>query len=111
VGLAVFKTVARPFARSWVGSTPMHPRQSSLAMATSHRQASPLPAILAAAGPTGRPRGHNVGILRILIELFQFLVERRAWWMIPIVAGLLMVGLMIVAAQATPLGPFVYTFF
>jgi hypothetical protein len=52
-----------------------------------------------------------VGILRILLELFQFLVERRAWWMIPIVAGLLLVGLMIVAAQATPLGPFVYTFF
>jgi hypothetical protein len=80
-------------------------------MATSHRQASPLPAILAAAGLTGRPRGHNVGILRILLELFQFLVARRAWWMIPIVAGLLMVGLMIVAAQATPLGPFIYSIF
>jgi hypothetical protein len=49
-----------------------------------------------------------VGILRILLELFQFLVERRAWWMIPIVAGLLLVGAMVVVAQATPLGPFMY---
>jgi hypothetical protein len=29
VGLAVFKTVARPFSRSRVGSTPMHLRQLS----------------------------------------------------------------------------------
>jgi hypothetical protein len=50
-------------------------------------------------------------MLRILLELFQFLVQRRAWWMIPIVAGLLMVGLMIVLAQATPLGPFIYSIF
>jgi len=49
-------------------------------------------------------------MLRILLELFQFLVQRRAWWMIPIV-GLLMVGLMIVLAQATPLGPFIYSIF
>jgi uncharacterized protein DUF5989 len=50
-------------------------------------------------------------MLRILIELFQFLVQQRAWWMIPIVAGLLMVGAMVVVAQATPLGPFIYSIF
>jgi hypothetical protein len=50
-----------------------------------------------------------VGILSTLVELFAFLVHRRAWWMIPIVAGLLMVGLLVIVAQATPLGPFIYS--
>jgi hypothetical protein len=50
-----------------------------------------------------------VGILRTVAELFTFLVHSRAWWMIPIVAGLLMLGLMIIVAEATPLGPFIYS--
>jgi Family of unknown function (DUF5989) len=50
-----------------------------------------------------------MGILRIIVELFAFLVHRRAWWMIPVVAGLLMVGLLILVAEATPLGPFIYS--
>jgi hypothetical protein len=52
-----------------------------------------------------------MGVLRILLELFQFMVQRRAWWMMPIVAGLLLVGAMIVVAEATPLGPFLYSLF
>jgi hypothetical protein len=54
-------------------------------------------------------QGWVVGILRILVELFAFLVHRRAWWMIPVVAGLLMVGLLLIVAEATPLGPFIYS--
>jgi Family of unknown function (DUF5989) len=53
--------------------------------------------------------GGDVGILRSVVELFAFLVHSRAWWMIPIVAGLLMLGLMIIVAEATPLGPFIYS--
>jgi len=49
-----------------------------------------------------------VGILRIIVELFAFLVHRRAWWMSPVVAGLLMVGLLIRVAEAPPPGPFIY---
>ena len=48
-------------------------------------------------------------IVRTILELFIFLVHRRAWWMIPVVAGLLMVGLLIIVAEATPLGPFIYS--
>jgi hypothetical protein len=48
-------------------------------------------------------------MLRILVELFAFMVHQRAWWMIPVVAGLLMVGLLVLVAQATPLGPFIYS--
>ena len=50
-----------------------------------------------------------MGLLRIALELFAFLVHRRAWWMIPVVAGLLLVGLLIIVAEATPLGPFIYS--
>jgi hypothetical protein len=50
-----------------------------------------------------------VGILKITFELFGFMVERRVWWMIPIVAGLLAVGLLVIVATATPLGPFIYS--
>ena len=54
-------------------------------------------------------RGRDVGTVRIIVELFAFLVHRRAWWMIPVVAGLLLVGLLILVAEATPLGPFIYS--
>jgi hypothetical protein len=50
-----------------------------------------------------------VGILRITAELFSFLVHQRAWWMMPIVAGLLLVGLLVALATASPLGPMIYT--
>ena len=50
-----------------------------------------------------------MGWVRITLELFGFLVHRRAWWMIPVVAGLLVVGLLVVLAEATPLGPFIYS--
>jgi hypothetical protein len=50
-----------------------------------------------------------MAIARITLELFQFMLHRRHWWMIPIVVGLLLVGLFVIIAQATPLGPFIYS--
>ena len=50
-----------------------------------------------------------MAIARITIELFQFMVQERHWWLIPIVFGLLLVGLFVLLAQATPLGPFIYS--
>lgn len=48
-------------------------------------------------------------IVRTIGELFQFLIERRAWFLIPIVVGLLAIGALIVLATATPLGPMIYS--
>jgi len=53
----------------------------------------------------------TVGFVRTIGELFHFLIERRAWFLIPIVVGLLAIGALIVLASATPLGPFIYTIF
>lgn len=44
-------------------------------------------------------------------ELLGFLWERKLWWMIPMVLVLLVFGFLMVAAQGTALGPFIYTLF
>ncbi len=49
--------------------------------------------------------------LGIAGELLAFLWERKLWWMIPMVLVLLVVGGLIVTAQSTAIGPFIYTLF
>lgn len=44
-------------------------------------------------------------------ELFQFLWQRKLWWMIPFVATLLVVAALLLAGQATGVAPFIYTLF
>ncbi len=41
--------------------------------------------------------------------LFRFLWQQKMWWMIPLVAVLMLVGLLMLLAVSTPLGPFIYT--
>lgn len=49
--------------------------------------------------------------LSIMGELLVFFWERKLWWMIPMVAVLLLFGLLIVFTQGTAVAPFVYTLF
>lgn len=44
-------------------------------------------------------------------ELWDFLKERKAWWLAPIIIMLVLVGLLIVFAQSSPVSPFVYALF
>ena len=44
-------------------------------------------------------------------ELLAFLWERKLWWMIPMVAVLLLLGLVIIFAQSSAIAPFIYTLF
>lgn len=44
-------------------------------------------------------------------ELMSFLWHRKMWWMIPMVFVLLVFGGLMVTAQSTALGPFIYTLF
>jgi hypothetical protein len=53
----------------------------------------------------------TLGFIQTIGELFHFLIQRRAWFLIPIVVGLLFIGALIVLASATQLGPFIYTIF
>ena len=50
----------------------------------------------------------NLGVVR---ELLGFLWQRRLWWLIPIVAMLLIFGLLLIFASASGIGPFIYTLF
>jgi len=50
----------------------------------------------------------NVGIVG---ELLNFLWKRKLWWLIPMVAILLIFGLLLIFASASGVGPFIYTLF
>ncbi len=43
-------------------------------------------------------------------EFGAFLRTNKRWWLAPIIIGLLLLGLLIVASQST-LGPLIYTLF
>jgi hypothetical protein len=47
----------------------------------------------------------------IVGELWMFMRERKAWWLLPVVAVMLLVGLLMVVAQGSALAPFIYTIF
>lgn len=48
---------------------------------------------------------------RIIRELFQFLWEEKLWWMIPMMSLLILFAVLLIFAQSTALGPFIYTLF
>ncbi len=47
--------------------------------------------------------------LRLLKEFGQFAWHNKAWWIVPIILILLLIGLMI--ATGTGVAPFIYTLF
>lgn len=49
--------------------------------------------------------------LKVVGELMGFLWEQKLWWMIPMVAVLVLLGLVIIFASASGIGPFIYTLF
>jgi competence protein ComGC len=46
-----------------------------------------------------------------MAELWQFLKERKKWWLLPMILVLLFLGLLLVMTSGTTLGPFIYTLF
>ncbi len=56
----------------------------------------------------GENARHRFGIAT---ELMSFLWERKLWWLIPMVAVLLVFGGLMITAQSSALGPFIYTLF
>jgi len=44
-------------------------------------------------------------------ELWAFMSVRKKWWLLPIMAVLLLVGALLVLAQGSVLAPFIYTIF
>ncbi len=50
----------------------------------------------------------RVGIVQELVDFFW---QRKLWWLIPMVLLLLLFSLLLIFAEGTGLGPFVYTIF
>jgi hypothetical protein len=44
-------------------------------------------------------------------ELWAYMRARKKWWLLPIVATLVLVGALIAFAQGSALAPFIYTIF
>lgn len=47
----------------------------------------------------------------LLVELWDFLKARKAWWLAPIIIMLILVGILIIFGQSSSLSPFVYALF
>jgi len=51
---------------------------------------------------------HRAGVLG---ELMRYLWKRKLWWLIPMVALLVLVGLLLVFTQSSAVAPFIYSLF
>lgn len=48
---------------------------------------------------------------KVVSEFASYVWEGRKFWLIPILAALLMVGGLMVVSSSSPLSPFIYPFF
>lgn len=49
--------------------------------------------------------------LQILKEIFEFLMEKKKYWIIPIIIILLLIGILVVLSEGSAIAPFIYTLF
>lgn len=49
--------------------------------------------------------------MHLVQEFGLFIWEGRKFWIVPIVAALLLVGALVVFSEMSPLSPFIYPFF
>lgn len=47
----------------------------------------------------------------LILEVWDFLKVRKAWWLTPIIITLVIVGALIIFAQSSPASPFIYALF
>ena len=56
-------------------------------------------------------RGDRMSRARVLREFWEFLRLQKKYWLAPIVLVLALLGLLLVFAQTSAVGPFIYTLF
>lgn len=52
-----------------------------------------------------------MGIMGKLSEIRDFIIARKKYWLAPIILMLLLLGVILVAAQGSALAPFIYAVF
>tara|TARA_B100000214_G_C23762638_1_gene532979 strand:+ start:409 stop:561 length:153 start_codon:yes stop_codon:yes gene_type:complete len=50
-------------------------------------------------------------MISFIKEFYEFLKERKKYWLIPIIIVLALFGILIVLSQGTVVAPFIYTIF
>jgi len=50
-------------------------------------------------------------MMTFLMELKDYVASRGKWWLVPVLAVLLIVGGLLVLAQGSAVAPFIYTIF
>jgi hypothetical protein len=50
-------------------------------------------------------------MLDFLTDLWQFMRERKKFWMLPIIVTMVLLGALIVFAKGSAVAPFIYTLF
>ncbi|MES1255881.1 MAG: DUF5989 family protein [Acidobacteriota bacterium] len=48
---------------------------------------------------------------RVLSEFWQFLLQEKKYWLVPIIIVFVLFGLLIVFSQSSAVAPFIYTLF
>ena len=49
--------------------------------------------------------------ISIFFEFWEFLKERKKWWLAPIIIFLVVFGTLIILTEGTAVAPFIYTLF
>jgi len=49
--------------------------------------------------------------MELLKDLWQFMMERKKFWLAPVIIILLLIGLLIVFGGSSPIAPFIYSLF
>lgn len=49
--------------------------------------------------------------MEFLRDIWLFMKERRKWWLFPIIVILLLIGVLIIFAESSAVGSFIYTLF
>ncbi len=49
--------------------------------------------------------------MEFLRDLFAFLRERRKWWLLPLILIILLIGVLLIFAESSAVGSFIYTLF
>lgn len=49
--------------------------------------------------------------MEFLRDLWGFLKERKKWWLLPLVLVILLIGVLIIFAESSAIGSFIYTLF
>ena len=47
----------------------------------------------------------------IIVEIWAFMKQNKAWWIAPIVIILILFGILVTISQSSPLSPFIYALF